>query len=230
MMLRKYVSAVFLLGLLLGGLTVAAAQEEREITAQEFKDLEIRGYQKLKGRTYRMTMLNETFTDRDLSPEIINTMMSETVQPDRRRFVSEIKSPTINSKVETVWLDGKGYKRKNDGPWEETSPGSGVGSASGTPIIRKLTRETYRFVGKSALNNQTAGLYESIRHHSNSSTGQETISTTKFWISEDGLLLKTLSEFETVGNKSLMRMQIVYDYDPNIKIEAPVLSGKLDEK
>jgi len=171
-----------------------------------------------------LTETIEYFPDRDANVEGITTKILEIVVPDKKREVEEIKSPTKNSKLERIW-DGKNlYEKQNDGEWKKYGGGSSVGGS----ITSGQTTTTYRFVGKESLNNRTADVYESesLRvANKMTRTSQyrvEYVTKTKYWISEDGLLLKMIKESEVVGSKALSRETAIYEYDSNIKIEAPI--------
>jgi len=197
---------------------------ENIIEESKFKELLAKTAENLKGKTYRLTETIEYFPDRDANVEGITTKILEIVVPDKKREVEEIKSPTKNSRLERIW-DGKNlYEKQNDGEWKKYGGGSSVGGS----ITSGQTTTTYRFVGKESLNNRTADVYESesLRvANKMTRTSQyrvEYVTKTKYWISEDGLLLKMIKESEVVGSKALSRETAIYEYDSNIKIEAPI--------
>ena len=214
----------------------ASAQEKTEKKSNEkvfneniieesiFKELLAKTTENLKGKTYRLTETIEYFPDRDAKVESVTTKIFELIPPDKRREVEEIKSPTENSRVERIW-DGKNlYQKENDGEWVKYLGGN---SGGGSFTSGRVTT-TYKFSGKETLNNRTAAVYESeSRRVANKFTRTsqyqvEYITKTKHWISEDGLLLKTIKESEIVGSKALSRETAIYEYDSNIKIEAPI--------
>ena len=198
--------------------------DENIIEEGKFKELLAKTAANLKGRTYRLTEMIEYFPDRDANVEGVTTKILEIVMPDKRREVEEIKSPMKNSRLERIW-DGKNlYVKQNDGEWKKYSGGS---SGSGD-FTSGRTTITYKFVGKETVNGRTADLYESesLRvANKMTQTSQyrvEYVTKTKYWISEDGLLLKTIKASEVVGSKALSRETAIYEYDSNIKIEAPI--------
>lgn len=225
-MSKKYFAAILLTAFLFGvGHSVSA--QERELTAQEYKTVEATAFGRLKGKTYRMTRTSENFIDRNAEPRSVNKTISE-FTPKGRRFVSELKSPVRNSKFESVWIGEKGYQRKDDGPWEEIRKGEGSGNGAGVSTERPvLVRESYRFVEKGFLDERAVSIYESTRQYSAPKTGRETNHKSRLWIAENGHVLKIQTDMETTGDKSLLRMTTVYDYDENLKIEEPVLAGEV---
>ncbi len=198
--------------------------DENIIEESKFNELLAKTTENLKGKTYRLTETIDYFPDRDANVERVTTKILEIAVPDKRREVEEIKSPTENSRVERIW-DGKNlYKKQDDGEWEKYLGGSSVGGS----ITSGRTTTTYKFVGKETLNNKPANIYESESHrvaNKMTRTSQyrvEYITKTKYWISEEGLLLKTIKESEVVGSKALSRETAIYEYDSNVKIEAPI--------
>ena len=194
------------------------------IEESKFKELLAKATEILKGKTYRLTETIEYFPDRDANSESVTTKILEILQPDKRREVEKIKSPTKNSRLERIW-DGKNlYEKQDDGEWKKYSGGGGMSS----DFTSGRTTTIYKFVGKETLNNRTVDLYESeSRRVANKMTQTsqyrvEYVTKTKYWISEDSLLLKTVKESEVVGLKALSRETAIYEYDSNIKIEAPI--------
>jgi len=164
------------------------------------------------------------FSRRDANVENVTTKILEIIPPNKRREVEEIKSPTKNSRVERIW-DGKNlYEKENCGEWKKYLGGGGISG----DFTSGRTTTTYKFVGKETLNNKAADVYESESHrvaNKMTQTSQyrvEYVTKTKYWISEDGLLLKTIKESEVVGSKALTRETAFYEHDSNIKIEAPI--------
>lgn len=195
------------------------------IEESKFKELLAQTAENLKGKTYRLTETIEYFPDRDANVESLTTKILEIIPPNKKRQVEEIKSPTKNSREERIW-DGKNlYEKQNEGEWKKYSGG---GNSGGGNFTSGRTTTTYRFIGKETLKNKIADVYEiESRRVANKMTRTsqyqvEYITKTKYWISEDGLLLKTIKESEIVGSKEFSRETAIYEYDSNIKIEAPI--------
>ena len=198
--------------------------DENIIEEGKFKEIIAGATENLKGKTYRLTKRKENFSDRDASSESVETNTLEIVPPDKKREIEEVKSATKNTRLERIW-DGKNlYVKQNDGEWKKYSGGN---SGGGNFTSGRMTT-TYKFVGKETLDNKAADVYESESHRIANKMTQtsryqvEYITKTKYWISEDGLLLKTIKESEIVGSKALSRETAIYEYDSNIKIEAPI--------
>lgn len=200
--------------------------DENAIEEGKFKEILAKATQNLKGQTYRLTKTIENFYDRDANSESVETNILEIVQPDKKREVEEFKSAAKNTRTERIW-DGKNlYEKVNDGEWEKYG-GGGNGSGGGDYSPGRITT-TYKFSGKTTLNNQTANSYEAETHRiANKFTRTSQyqvhyIVKTKYWISEDGRFLKILKESEIDGSKALTRETEIYEYDASIKIEAPI--------
>ncbi len=198
---------------------------ENVIEEGEFKELLAKTSENLKGRNYRLTETTDYFPDRSANVESVTTKILEIVMPDKKREVEEIKSPTKNSRSETIW-DGKNlYEKQNDGEWKTYS---GSGSGSGGDFTSGRITTTYKFNGRETLNDRPAFVYESeSRRVANKMTRTsqyrvEYVTKTKYWISENSLLLKSVKESEIVGSNALSRETAIYEYDSNIKIEAPI--------
>jgi len=50
----------------------------------------------------------------------------------------------------------------------------------------------------------------------------KTTSVTRYWINKNGTLAKLETETSPSNSKPLYRRTVIYEYDPNIKIEAPI--------
>lgn len=233
------VSWTFLLFLLAG----AAAQEKSSekttdqnavndvdiIEESKFKEILSKATKNLRSKSYRLSVTKEIFSDRNAAAVRVELNILEFVSPFKQKEVVEVRSPNQNTRMETI-RDGKNlYKKENDGEWIKFDG----------PLFRTLDGWTggeqtviYRFLGKESFNEQTVDVYEMETHTVSSmnyvtAAGTSRIETKfvdkkKYWISEDGCFLKTSKESETVGKKSLTRKTEIYEYDPNIKIEAPI--------
>ena len=194
------------------------------IEESEFNKILSKAEENLKGKTYRRTKTEEVFADRDATSESVKIEILEVIPPNKRREVEEIKSSTENRRIERIW-DGKYlYQKENDGEWKKYSGGGGISFNIATG---KITT-TYKFIGNEMLNGKSVKVYEMESHriaNKFTRTSQyqvEYVVKTKYWISGEGYFLKTLKESEIVGSKSLVRETEIYEYDSNIKIEAPI--------
>lgn len=222
-MRNKPNSLLFFAIILIGILSVTA--QEKIIAENEFKEILGKAEKNLEGKTYRLTKTEETFSDRSANAESVNIRINEYVQPGKWREVVETKSANKVTKTERLW-DGKNlYERENDGEWRKFSGGGGIGGS----IKSGRITTTYKFIEKSVLNNQPVNVYE-VKQNREATKLTQTgmyvvhyVERTKYWIAETGYFLKKLTENEVIGSKSLVKENWIYDYDPNIKIEAPII-------
>lgn len=192
----------------------------RTLNKEEYNKITQKAFGDLQGKPYRGIFTSEFFDDRNSSPTETTKSISEFVPPDRYHWTIESK----NLKRETIIIGSKKYYRLNNGEWtdkEEMLTQLSSGNSSGIP---RDSSEVYKVFEDVKLNGKKINLYEKITKLTNFSTenkGTTKIWTSKIWISKDGIILKLQDEYETIGKKSLQRSITVYEYDPNIKIEAP---------
>ncbi len=220
----------FKLSILLLCLTCLNAYGQRkEISKQEFSD----AYSKAGGKTqtlaYRIISKSEAYRGDELQSFTNDT--SEFVPPDKNHFVSEMKMVNANKifVIETIRIGEDRYKKESGGNW--TKLPSNVAKPT-NPISNKSVENSAKFyLTENALfGQQTANLYElavEFKHTSNAPATNKIKESTSYrsekrWISRDGLLLKMEleDEFPEVP-KRVSRRTWTYEYDPNIKIEAP---------
>lgn len=212
--------------------------EDNEIKEKDFNVMLINAKKSLDGKTYRLTETEKYFPDKDGEAESTELNIDEFVLPDKTRTVKDISSPTENSRIERIW-DGKNlYARKNNESWEKFSGGGGSGSGDGFRSGRST--KTYRFLGMTEIDGQQAKLYsEESKRIANKFTQTSRyqvyyFENAKYWFDENGLLLKIYKEsgvekvVTTEGTKesnAITRKTSIYEYDPNIKIETPIIKS-----
>ncbi len=200
--------------------------QEKLIEKKDFESITKAAKDNLPGKTFRLTTVSETFRERNESPATVIKTIEETIPPDKTRYFYEYKSSFNNEKREIIKIGQKRYRKIDDGNWEET-----VGEDPKYVVVIKgktVESETYKYLGKQTLNNQSVRIYEQkkkLSQNLNGNLNKETITTTH-WISEKGLLLKTQIEKETetaAGRKGYSIFTAVYEYNPkDLKIEAPI--------
>ncbi|MCX6029088.1 MAG: hypothetical protein NT169_07270 [Chloroflexi bacterium] len=170
----------------------------------------------LAAKSFRMTMNTE---DGDKK----TTMTIEYVAPDRFHMIQA-------SGMEIILLkDGMYQRSTKDGPWNKL-PGS-MGSNIVTSILdpknveelkNTMSVDKVKFLGPELLDGKLMWVYQ---YDTTVKVGDTTInSTAKVWIGVlDKLPYRSESESDSFVNKgSRTKTTNVYQYDPNIKIEAPV--------
>jgi len=196
------------------------AGQEKTIEKANFLEITAKAEEKLEGKTYRKTTVNETFVARDSKPLKSSKTIFETIPPDRTRWIRDDET----GKLEAITIGAKRYIRKNGGEWKENY-GGGVGNGIGCGA--RIESESYTVIENTKLDGKTVNLYEMKKKLTNVSCGEDSrdqVWLERYWITKDGMYLKTEDEYEYVGEHSFRRSTAIYEYDPNIKIEAPVLS------
>ena len=139
----------------------------------------------------------------------------EVVPPDRSRYSYVYESDSTTKKYDSIRIGEKRYIRHESGDWEidKSEPKYGIGAGS---------RATVKLLEKTFFNGRAVSVYEVVSDEYFSDSGDWRI-TSRYWLSEENLLLKTESEIVDKKNNVLSKQISIYDYDPNIKIEAPVI-------
>jgi hypothetical protein len=141
-------------------------------------------------------------------------------------MIYEFNSPSLYKKTETIIIAGKTYKREGDNEWREEPPVASTKSESTTKTVDNQFE--YKFLGMEQFNNQNAHVYavtetNKIISLKNNNEGLSS-NITKYWFAaEDGRLLKTESKRKIRNEKTISTFNatVLYELDPNIKIEAP---------
>lgn len=192
--------------------------QEKLIEKKDYQEITTKAYANLKGKAYRTIYTYETFPDRNSSTTKSSKTITERVPPDRFRWIFE----SDGEKKEIIQIGPKRYIKLNNNEWK-VDDGAGLGNGAGGGA--QVESESYKLIATNSLNGQIVDVYEKTEKLKNFSAGDENrqeIWTTRYWIAKDGLLMKAEHEYETVSTKSLVREVTIYEYDPNIKIEAPV--------
>jgi hypothetical protein len=200
------------------------ASTDNVLEENKFKEILAKATANLEGKIYRSTKTEEYFPDREANSESVKTNILEVIPPDKTRVIEQVKSRTENTRLERLGDGQNLYEKRNDGEWGKYSGGSSISG----DITSGRTTTIYRLTGKESVNGKPADVYQvESRRIANklTQTSQyrvEYVVKTKYWIGENGLFLKIVKESEVVGSKSLTREITVYEYDLNIKIEAPI--------
>jgi hypothetical protein len=227
----KHLSAtVFLAGLLLlFGIQQATSAQSREISFSEVNRMEQTALGLLQSIPYRSTLTAESFPARGKEASWKGISILEKASPDRSRQVYINVSQGKSERREIVSIGGNNYQRFDGGPWQVlAAPARNrVGSINEVkPIVSRPRVESKTSLIETI---QEKGRLVSIYEVKNTTTrevdGKEVvqIGTSRYWFRDDGMLLKKLSELETVGDPKIVRNTTVYEYD-NVKVEAPVIN------
>lgn len=198
--------------------------QEKVITQNEFDVVYAKWKRQSKDKSYRVKQTLESKlngTDSNRREE----STSEYAPNDKRRFVFTLKTPIV-TKSETIYIENKKYTRKNEGEWKEELIKPKVSTQSERKI--EVESNEYKYLGQETINTQATEIYVHIAKHkiNNEKTSKNSSSTytTKYWFDKNGLLHKMESEVEIITGmmKSSSKRTYFYEYDPTIKIEAPI--------
>ena len=199
------------------GFALEISAQRRIVKNSELHDVQNKAYQKLYERSRRVETTDETFSEG--SPVKTITRIYEMLLPNRSRSYYKEKEGDKVNETEQITIDNFLYVRKNDEPWKKieirSGSGSGSGTGSGSYSCRQLTVESI------FLNGISAQLFDEL--DISSETNGLMFKERRKWFGDDGSFLK--EEFvegllsPRVENR---RSTTTYEYDPNIKIEAPL--------
>jgi hypothetical protein len=200
------------------------------ITETEFSAAAKKASEKMKTMSVRFVSKNEHYFGDEL--KFIESNTNEFVPPDKIRNVFEAKMFDRNKIIlsESIQIGDDRYERKNGGDWSKRVLEKVISSSNNHVKVVENDSKFY-LTENVRLGSQTANLYEKIyesKFVSPNQTASEAKGTVfyrreKRWISRTGLLLKVESEEESHQMRKVMSRRITtYDYDSNIKIEAPI--------
>lgn len=224
--MKKNVITVSLIILIFSVFSSVPAQEKK-ISEQEFVALRKNASEKIKDKSYRVKMTGESSTIvTDPAPSWFTTSIIEHTS-DGYHNVYETKSADKVTRNEEIKVGNRKYIRLNNEAWKEvstTSPQGVSDSGSGAVTLIKSDKTVeWKYKGKKSLNGQNTDLYE-VKTTTKFKLRDKDITsifTERFWLSQDGLVLKTESESER--NKKVFSHAVYeYEYDPSIKIESPI--------
>lgn len=223
----KRSSLLFLVTSVTAILCIDAHAQTRKIEEAEFRSM-IRTASRLRaGLPMRVTVTTEGYAPGDRSRTVYDH------GPDgAMRIAVSRTSKGVETRSETIRIDGSVYIRNNEGEWRKmevsSGPGSGIGGvrgsgtgfgSSGTPP--KIEIE-YVYLGKHRIDGQKADRYRKTIKTTSSIAERKFVRTfvEEYWYREDGMLLRMVSEDTMPPNK--YRTTTEYDYSSKIKIEPPI--------
>lgn len=209
---NKIFSNIFVIGVFLivgfGCKSIKSPFEDSEISdSTDPKTTVQTAYKKfMKAKSYHSVVQTKTVQ-----------AMAETevkyIAPNKFHIINKMP----NMKSEMIAIGNDSYNRINDGKWTKVPPDK---SFNVEEMRGKMTEgaiasmKDFEFVGKETLDGKDTFVYKFNSDYN----GQ---SSSKIWISADsGLPLKVDTDGSYNGTK--LQMSIIYDYDKEIKIEAPI--------
>ena len=238
---KEKMKSILLAALIVFGVVGVSAQE-RTLSQAEFYSVIKNSKWALnewKGKASRMISTSEARAEGKFQQSSSGKTMIEFASPTVSRLTSEITSDSKTTKSESIRIGDKTYKRSGDQTWVEGTTEAKAQKKTAEPPppppapaaedqAEKLTE--YKYSGSEQLNGLTANVYVVTTKikRLDPTTNKETLtmSTHKYWLSEDGVKLKDENISETrAGETNLYRrLTVVWELDPTIKVEAPVIN------
>lgn len=203
---------------------LSAVGQKNDISEAEYRKAELKAAQLLKASNYRLERKLEYFPVRGETPRLAESDIKEVLLPNKWRTVEFRDHDGKPTREERLWDGNALYVRREDGEWNRFSRGS---TASGRSESGQVTTK-YRYLGKVELTGMESDLYEaeSLRIANKFSTHGFVVvrynKRVRTWYSTDGRLLQKIEENSIEGREELSRETTVIEYDPKIRIEAPI--------
>ncbi len=191
--------------------------QTRQISANEFYTSSYNAQKLMNERSSRMVTKTDTMENGATVKSI--SKIYERLLPDRERFVTTEKIGDKETRSEYIRIGYMEYRRENNEPWTSKDlrgSGNGSGGGSGSVSCAQFTEEIVTIDGTAA---------RKLRQYMVERTpeGLSYDDMTSWFDQNSGLLLKS-ERFKGLLEPRVEKSQSVttYEYDPNIKIEAPI--------
>jgi hypothetical protein len=186
---------------------------------KEFGEMKSRAESLREGKAYRTTTTTDIYADdlKTVKTKIVSTFECDASGNFHQRHTSE--SGGVIEKYESIGIGDKSYVKENDAKWRVPEPVKlseslyGLGNTTGGKFIEKTT-----------FNGQTVNIYEEKNNLYEGETRRS--ETIRYWFAENGELLKTETRETNLKTGETRSIVEIYEYDPKIKIKAPVMSKK----
>ncbi len=217
--------------LLLCLFTVNIYGQRKEISAEQFTDLKDKATKKTGKTSHRVINERLLYTTDGKKIQQLENISTEFLPTGRTRTISKVINYEINRSVdqEYITIDKVTFRRVDGGEWRIFDEKKITRPNKNFEIEQKSRK--YYLTENVNFESQTLDLIEFeeeyISKFTNPRTGKiietELHQIWKFWIGKDRLMLRG----ELISEKSSPKMLAVrgvwnYEYDPNIKIEAPI--------
>lgn len=236
MLNKKLAAGPALLVLFIFGASSEAKAQERAFEDSTLTILRDKAEELCRHRVLRLTILDENFEKGAKLPTNTEKNIIEEIPSDRSRFINEKRSPKGVERRETIYIGSQEYIRKNAGAWELVKSesgggssvggmgsGSGNGNGNGEPVKFKTSSVNKSKPGV-LLNKQKTDYYETVIKVTMIRPSTTVVSYSKkaYWFDAQGRYVRILDEDIDGDNQIVERKTTDYEYDLNIKIEAPI--------
>lgn len=228
MVVKKYLGFAAFISTVIICTVLCVTAQESTFDDDAFYNLKEKAETFLDKGVLRLTIIEQSFENGSKIPNRLEKYISEVIPPDRRRFIVEKKTKNGIERTEYIDIANQRFVKKNNSNWEIFKPeGSGVGSGSGNGGGEnvKIEHSTENKLKRGVIiNNQKADYYETKTTFKYIYPTRTVVSYSKegFWFDEKGRYVKAIEEGFDEETKSLSQKTTEYEYDPKIKIEAPI--------
>ena len=218
MKVAALILTMFLAVVSAAGQVVSFAQNKKAISKEEFAPIQKVAFEFLAKEPHRIKSTHETFANEGLKPEKISISMTEYIPPNREHNFYGLNSEDASRKYERIKIADKIFVT-SEGKWRllDTS-----GALAGPPSAASSSTEYY-FHGIDNVGEKKVKVYEVVSCFRFWSGQAERLSfySEKYWIDKDGRIIKKIGESDGSTSKR-SRTTELFEYDPKIKIEAPM--------
>jgi len=195
------------------------AAQRKIITSKEYYEGVSRPGVKYYDKSRRVETTDETFANGMLTKS--HFRVNEVLLPNRNRSYAKLTEGDKVTEVEQITIDHMQYNRKDNEPWTKVDLRKS-GSGSGSGVSGGTSRQSSQYsVEATFINGRSVQLFEWLLV--NGDGAELAFNEMRRWIGDDGLPYRE----EDVKGKLSPREEtskrvVTYEYDPNIKIEAPI--------
>jgi hypothetical protein len=192
-----------------------------------------------RGKTYRWIFTTETKQTGKKTMDLSGKFITEFTPNQIYRSVRESRNGTKITKTETIKTRDKIYERNENGTWtvkavEETPKTTNDNPPPALTDNKTEWNYEYKYLGAEKFNNQTTNVYVEISRAKTTDPSGKIVGTAthtrKYWFNEDGTVLKEdyliqgQNQTDGIPGTFYNRMTQVYELDPKIWIEIPVVN------
>jgi tetratricopeptide (TPR) repeat protein len=228
MFMKNHVGLAALITTIIFSITLQATAQESTFEDNTLYNLKLKAETFSNDSIVRVTIIEENFKNGDKVPENSIKYTNEVIPPNgsnliyKSHFISEKTTKNGVEREEFITIGNQRYIKKNNSKWEVFNPmGSGNGSGESVKIETSSDNKLQRGV---IINNQKTDYYQTTTTYKHLYPTGTLIRYFKegFWFDSTGRYVQTLEESFNGETKNINRKTTVYEYNPNIKIEAPI--------
>ena len=182
----------------------------------------------MSGFAYRRIRVVEQLRDEALPPKVVEENTYVFSPPNRSHSIRADHTPIGIVTAEEISIAGKRYTKKRNDPWV-AEPGSGGGQGTSYDKFTLVDPQPDVEIeeGKcepELLNGAATNRCRVSRKYTYKSEKPPGVSKfdDTYWFDQKGLLVKWVTKSTNEGSKAVTITTISYEYDPTIKIEAPI--------